>query len=95
MLLTNLPNTLLVLIISQKYNYSLELLPDSIEILDIQYYNNKINKLPANIKKIIINKKYNYVKELLSLKPNVEIYISGNNYSYDDFIFNLYIQVKL
>ena len=93
--LTNLPNTLLVLIIGQKYNYSLDLLPDSIEILDIQYYNNKINKLPANIKKIIINKKYNYVKELLSLKPDVEIYISGDFYSYDDIMFNLYRQIKL
>ena len=47
------------------------MLPDSIIMLDVIYYTNKINKLPTNINKIRINEKYK--QELLLFKPNIQI----------------------
>mgnify|MGYP003334410936 FL=1 len=61
------------LIIDCKYDKTLDMLPDSIETLDIKHYNDKINKLPQNLKEIIISNKYNYINDLLLLKPNIII----------------------
>ena len=74
--LVNLPNTLQTLNIYAHYDKTLDMLPDSIEFLDIKYYREKINKLPQNLKQIRINKGYKYKDDLLLLlllKPDVVI----------------------
>ena len=62
-----------ILVINCTYDNSLDILPESIELLEIKSYKNKINKLPMNIKKIIFNKNYKYKEKLSLLKPDIEI----------------------
>ena len=71
--LVNLPNTLKTLIMSASYGETLDMLPDSIETLDIRYYEKKINKLPQNLKFITIKNSYKYKDDLLLLKHDLII----------------------
>ena len=73
--LINLPNTLQTLIIGgENYNESLDMLPESVENLNIIFYKNKINKLPQNLKIITINtNSYKYINDLIKLKPDIVI----------------------
>ena len=66
-------NTLQIFIIDGKYDNSLDMLPESIEVLKIGKYENIINKIPMNIKEIIISKYYKYKENLISLKPNINL----------------------
>ena len=71
--LVNLPNTLQTLIMSASHSETLDMLPDSIETLEIGICVSKFNKLPANLKSISISSKYKYKDDLLLLKSNLKI----------------------
>ncbi len=83
--LTNLRTknyTLKKLVITGKFNHSIDNLPDSIEYLEIiGFFNQPINKLPANLKYLKIVGKFN--QNIKSFPSGLEYFILTNpDYSY-------------
>jgi hypothetical protein len=74
----SLPNTIKKIYffhhLIKSYEYDMDNLPDSIELLQLDYYYmEKITKIPKNLKKIIGHKEDNNIKYIKNLKNNIKI----------------------
>ena len=71
--LDNLPNTIIDFRFAGTPSVSLDMLPDSIENLDIKDYKEKINKLPKNLKRFKIHSTYQYLRNIRESCPDIKI----------------------